>query len=42
LASPLASWTSIATNVFDVDGSFSFTNVMNPARPQQFYILSPQ
>ncbi len=40
LASPLSAWTAIETNVLDVNGAFSFTNAINPATPQRFFILS--
>lgn len=33
VALPLASWTPIFTNAFGSDGSFSFTNVVNPSGP---------
>ncbi len=37
LALPLASWTSIATNTFDLNGSFAFTNSLTPPVRQRFY-----
>ncbi|MEP6663040.1 MAG: hypothetical protein ABJC04_05180 [Verrucomicrobiota bacterium] len=37
LTVPLTSWTPIATNVFDLDGKFSFTSPITPGIPQQFY-----
>jgi hypothetical protein len=40
LATPLANWTVLATNTFDGDGSFSFTNVIAPDCPERFYLLS--
>lgn len=39
LASALATWTPIATNTFNTDGSFSFTNSLMPPTPRQFYLL---
>ncbi|HEU5125583.1 MAG TPA: autotransporter-associated beta strand repeat-containing protein [Verrucomicrobiae bacterium] len=39
LASPLANWTAIETNVFDGTGAFSFTNSIDPNAPQRFFIL---
>jgi autotransporter-associated beta strand protein len=36
---PLNSWTRIATNQFDANGNFSFTNVINPGAPRQFYLI---
>jgi len=38
-AAPLASWTPIATNTFDANGTFSFTNAINPMVPKRFYLL---
>jgi len=38
-AAPLASWMPIATNAFDVNGAFSFTNAINPMVPKRFYLL---
>ena len=35
LALPRTSWTRIATNVFDVNGHFAFTNSLTP--PQRFF-----
>ena len=32
-------WTPIATNPFGAGGSFSYTNVLNPSVPQNFYRL---
>ncbi|HUB87130.1 MAG TPA: hypothetical protein VMB22_04505, partial [Verrucomicrobiae bacterium] len=40
LALPLNQWQPIATNNFDNNGNFTFTNTVNPGAPQQFYILS--
>ncbi len=37
-----ASWTIVATNQFDANGNFSFTNAMNPAAAQVFYKLQMQ
>ena len=39
LATPLAFWTPIRTNQFDLFGVCSHTNLYDPARPQQFFIL---
>jgi hypothetical protein len=41
VALPLASWTPLTTNVFGAGGSFSWTNAINPAKPQSFYIIKP-
>ncbi len=38
-AAPLASWTPIATDTFDVNGAFSFTNAIDPTVPKRFYLL---
>jgi hypothetical protein len=37
LALPRTSWTRIATNAFDVNGHFAFTNSLTPPLPQRFY-----
>ncbi len=37
VALPLASWSRVATNVFDPSGGFAFTN--NTAKPQQFFTI---
>lgn len=39
VALPLTNWMALATNTFDGSGAFSFTNVVNPASPQQFFTL---
>ncbi len=36
---PIADWVRVGTNVFDSNGSFSFTNAVNPNTPQQFFRL---
>ncbi|MCX6896554.1 MAG: hypothetical protein NTZ16_13875, partial [Verrucomicrobia bacterium] len=39
---PLASWTRLATNVFDVNGSFNYTNAVGSELTQNFYrLLTP-
>jgi T5SS/PEP-CTERM-associated repeat protein len=39
---PLSNWVSIATNLFDSSGNFSFTNGIAPEIPQRFFrIRSP-
>lgn len=40
LSAPFSSWLPVATNTFDNNGSFSFTNIIDPAIPQKFFILS--
>jgi uncharacterized repeat protein (TIGR03803 family) len=37
--SPFSEWTPVATNILSASGSFSVTNVINPNRPQCFYML---
>ncbi len=37
IATPLASWTILLTNMFDTNGAFHVTNSMDPAVPQLFY-----
>jgi len=39
LALPPAQWTPVATNQFDGNGQFLFTNAAGPAAPQTFYLL---
>jgi autotransporter-associated beta strand protein len=39
MASPLSQWQRIATNPFDGNGNFNFTNPPNPNAPQTFYLL---
>ena len=39
LATPLANWTSIATNTFDGSGNFNISVPYNPALPAQFFAL---
>jgi autotransporter-associated beta strand protein len=39
IALPVASWTSIATNAFDANGNFVFTNSVKASIPKQFYLL---
>lgn len=36
---PWTNWSIIATNTFDATGHFNFTNPVNPAAPQSFYLL---
>ncbi|HEX5218668.1 MAG TPA: hypothetical protein VFZ59_03810, partial [Verrucomicrobiae bacterium] len=36
---PLANWTPVATNAFDGNGNFAFTNAVNPNEPQRYYLL---
>jgi len=39
LALPTASWTRLATNQFDGNGNFNFTNTPNPNSMPAFYVL---
>ncbi len=39
LTLPFTAWLPVATNVFQANGSFSLTNVINPSIPQQYFIL---
>ena len=39
LALSLSQWSTLATNPFAADGSFSFTNLINFNLPQQFFML---
>jgi exopolysaccharide biosynthesis protein len=39
VALPRPQWTRVATNVFGANGSFSFTNAINPAWARQFYMI---
>jgi polygalacturonase len=39
LALPPAQWTPVATNQFDANGQFIFTNAFDPTYPQTFYLL---
>jgi len=42
VAAPLPTWTQVLTGSFDFDGTFSFTNVVDPAKPKEFFILQGQ
>jgi fibronectin-binding autotransporter adhesin len=39
VALPLASWTSVLTNLFDASGNFSATNAVDPNEPQRFFLI---
>jgi autotransporter-associated beta strand protein len=39
MAAPLADWIPVATNSFDANGNFDFTNPLPPGAPQTFYLL---
>jgi hypothetical protein len=40
LALPFSQWTVVATNAFDQNGNFNFTDVVSSTMPQNFYGLS--
>jgi len=42
LTPPLSQWQRVATNAFDGNGEFSFTNLLNLNAPQMFYRLQLQ
>jgi hypothetical protein len=42
LSTPLSLWAPVATNQFDTQGGFIFTNLAPTNAPQQFYILRRQ
>jgi hypothetical protein len=37
LTLPLANWTMLTTNAFDVNGLFNFTNPVNSGKPKEFF-----
>ena len=39
LGLPVSFWASLATNLFSGTGTFSFTNTIDPASVQRFYLL---
>jgi fibronectin-binding autotransporter adhesin len=40
VALPLGQWTPVATNHFNGSGNFSFTNMVDPTEPEQFFNIS--
>ena len=40
LALSMSQWSPIATNTFDSNGNFDFTDSIAPSSPQQFYLLA--
>jgi hypothetical protein len=40
VASPVSTWVPIATNSFDANGNFAFTNSAKASIAKQFYLLS--
>jgi hypothetical protein len=39
IAVPLANWTPLSTNTFDITGYLSLTNNLVPTEPQRFFIF---
>jgi hypothetical protein len=39
LLTPIANWTTIATNTYDASGNFNVTNGITAGNPQRFYII---
>jgi hypothetical protein len=39
---PLTNWTVIATDTFDINGNFQYTNSINKNMSQRYFILKPQ
>jgi fibronectin-binding autotransporter adhesin len=39
VSAPLNTWTSVGTGIFGPTGNFSFNATMDPAKPQQFFIV---
>lgn len=39
LTMPASQWPAVATNLFDANGNFAFTNAAGPGTPWQFYLL---
>ena len=39
ITTPVSNWTPLSTNVFDGSGNFAFTNTIDPAVLQQFYLI---
>jgi len=37
LTAPLTNWTALSTNSFNANGTFNYTNSINPTTPQQFF-----
>jgi hypothetical protein len=42
VTSLLSGWTPIATNPFNPDGTFMFTNTIDPAKPRSFFLIQQQ
>ncbi|MDB6112292.1 MAG: hypothetical protein JWR69_4042 [Pedosphaera sp.] len=41
LNTPLVNWVVLTTNAFDGAGAFTFTNLISPLKPRQFYLIQP-
>jgi autotransporter-associated beta strand protein len=39
VTAPLSTWTSVGTGIFGPTGNFSFNATIDPAKPQQFFIV---
>ncbi len=39
VTTPLSTWTSIGSGIFGPTGAFSFNTTMDPAKPQQFFVV---
>jgi hypothetical protein len=39
IALPVANWTPVTTNYFDLNGQFRITNAIHVNFPQQFFLL---
>jgi len=39
VALPLSNWTAIASGNFDLAGNFTFSAPVDPAKPQQYFVL---
>jgi len=39
VTAPLSSWTSVGSGIFGPTGNFSFNATIDPAKPQQFFIV---
>jgi autotransporter-associated beta strand protein len=42
VAVPVTAWAPVATNAFEFDGSFSFTNLVDPAKPTEYFGVQHQ
>jgi hypothetical protein len=37
---PVAQWQAVGPNYFNFDGSFTYSETVNPAQPAQFYLIA--